>query len=431
MHPYLPQVSLMVDVSSVRMFKVTQRLYGKRVGDVTKRTFEALASLGIAKVVKGKRIAITAGSRGIASIGDVLKAIVRFVRESGGEPFIFPAMGSHGGATANGQVEVLASLGITESSVEAPILATMDVEHVTTADGEPVFVDKHAASADGIIVVNRIKHHPDIYRGVGSGLMKMISVGMGKRAGAEVIHSDGVRSMVRLIPKFAEALLEKLPIIGCIALIENGYHELAHIIPVPPNEVVSVERRLLSFWNRIRPRLPFDDIDVLIVERMGKDIMGTGMDTFIIGRMVIAGQPEPKKPYVRAVVTLDLTEASHGNAAGIGLCTAITKRLFDKIDWHSTRINTMTSGFIDRMRLPPVLPNDYAAIMYPLMGIRRRSERELRIVRIRDTLTLHCFYISEALLEEALSNKRLNVVGVPEMLSFDEDGNLLPVSYEA
>lgn len=420
----------MVDVSSVRMFKVVQRLYSKRINNLSEHISEALTSLDIAKSVKGKRIAITAGSRGIASIAEVIKAIVKFVREAGGEPFVFPAMGSHGGATANGQLEVLASLGITEESIEAPILATMDVEHVATVDGEPVFTDKYAANADGIIVVNRIKHHPDIYRGIGSGLMKMISVGMGKRKGAEIIHSDGVRSMVKLIPKFAEALLLKLPIIGCIALIENGYHELAHIIPVSPKDVIAVEQRLLSFWNRIRPRLPFDDIDILIVERMGKDIMGTGMDTFVIGRMVIAGQPEPKKPYVRAVVTLDLTEASHGNAAGIGLCTAITKRLFDKIDWHSTRINTMTSGFIDRMRLPPVLPNDYAAIMYPLMAIRRRSERELRIVRIKDTLTLHCFYVSEALLEEALSNNRLSVVGGPQRLSFDEDGNLHPVSYE-
>lgn len=420
----------MIDVSSVRMFKVAQRLYSKRINNISERTSEALASLDIAKLVKGRRIAITAGSRGIASIAEVIKAIVKFIREAGGEPFVFPAMGSHGGATADGQVEVLASLGITEESIEAPILATMDVEHVATVDGEPVFTDKYAANADGIIVVNRIKHHPDIYRGIGSGLMKMISVGMGKMKGAEIIHGDGVRSMVNLIPKFAEALLSKLPIIGCIALIENGYHELAHIIPVSPKDVVTVERRLLSFWNKIRPRLPFDDIDVLIVERMGKDIMGTGMDTFVIGRMVIAGQPEPKKPYVRAVVTLDLTEASHGNAAGIGLCTAITKRLFDKIDWRSTRINTMTSGFIDRMRLPPVLPNDYAAIMYPLMAIRRRNESELRIVRIRDTLTLHCFYVSEALLEEALSNKRLSVIGGPQRLSFDDDGNLRPVSYE-
>ncbi|MCS7252661.1 MAG: DUF362 domain-containing protein [Armatimonadota bacterium] len=420
----------MIDISSVRMFKVVQKLYSERVDSVDKYTTEALKSLDIAKSVKRKRIAITAGSRGIASISEVLKAIVMFVREAGGEPFVFPAMGCHGGATARGQTKVLASLGITEESIGAPILSTMDVEHVATVDGEPVFADKHAANADGIIVVNRVKHHPDIYSGIGSGLMKMMAVGMGKRKGAEVIHSDGVRSMIRLIPKFAEALISKLPIIGCVALIENGYHQLARIIPVAPKDVMVVEPRLLSFWKRVRPRLPFDDIDILIVERMGKDIMGTGMDTFVIGRMVIAGQPEPKKPYVRAVVTLDLTEASHGNAAGIGLCTAITKRLFDKIDWHSTRINTMTSGFIDRMRLPPVLPNDYAAIMYPLIAIRRRSGRELRIVRLRDTLTLHCFYISEGLLSEALSNRRLKVVGELQRLSFDDDGNLCPVSYE-
>lgn len=420
----------MVDVSEIRMFKVVQKVYGKRINNVYGKTFEALNSLGIARLVKGRSIAITGGSRGIASIAEVLKAVAKFVWEHGGEPFIFPAMGSHGGATAEGQVEVLSSLGITEETVGAPILATMDVEQVATVDGEPVYVDKHAAHSDGIIVINRIKHHPDIYRGVGSGLMKMMAVGMGKREGAEVIHSDGVRSMLRFIPKFAETLISKLPIIGCIGLIENGYHQLAHIIPIAPKDVMAVEPRLLSLWNRVRPRLPFDDIDILIVERMGKDIMGTGMDTFVIGRMVIAGQPEPKKPYVRAVVVLDLTEASHGNAAGIGLCTVVTKRLFEKIDWRSTRINTMTSGFIDRMRLPPVMPNDYTAIMYPLMAIRRNDKRQLRLVRIRDTLTLHCFYISEALLDEALKNKRLKVVGGPTELSFCENGNLLPVSYE-
>ncbi|HID08282.1 MAG TPA: hypothetical protein EYP10_14170 [Armatimonadetes bacterium] len=291
-------------------------------------------------------------------------------------------------------------------------------------------MDKHSAHADGIIVVNRIKHHPDIYHGLGSGLMKMMAVGMGKRAGAEVVHRDGVRSMLELIPPIAQYISQKMNIIGCLALIENGYHELARIVPVKVRALKASEHQLLAFWNRVRPRLPFDDVDVLVVERMGKDIMGTGMDTFVIGRMLVAGEPEPKKPYVRAVVALDLTEKSHGNATGIGMCNAVTRRLIDKVDWNVTRINATTSGFIDRFKVPPILPNDYTAISFPLMAIKRYRPQDVRLVRIRDTLTLGCFYVSEALIPEVLANKRLRAVGEAQQLAFDEDGNLMPVNYE-
>lgn len=419
-----------LDMAKVRMVKVVQRLYRRPLEDVGRAVEGALRRLGLHRKVAGRRIAITAGSRNIDRIAEVIREAVRFIRSHGGRPFILPAMGSHGGATPGGQVKVLEALGITEELVGAPILSTMEVEKIGEVDGTPVFVDKYALEAEGILVVNRVKHHPSIYRGLGSGLMKMLAVGMGNRKGAEVAHMEGVRRMVFVVPLMARKILQSLPVLGCLALLEDACGNLSRVVPVPPGEVEEADRMLLRLWHRIRPRLPFPEIDLLIVERMGKDIVGPGMDPRIIGRMGIAGEPDPQNPKVRTVVVLDLTEKSQGNANGIGMASVITRRLFEKVDWRATFVNNSTTGFVDRFKLPPVMPDDRTAISFALEFVKGRRPEDLRVVRIKDTSHLECFYISEALCPLARAKRGLRIVGQPHPLRFDDEGNLLPPSPE-
>ena len=415
-------------LEQIRMACVVQRLYGKRVDDVVGEVKRQMQRLNIADRVKGKRIAITAGSRGIARINEVIKGVVEFVKECDGEPFVFPAMGSHGGATAEGQVAILRDYGITEEFVGAPILATMEVERIGTADGVPVYADRYAANADGIIVVNRIKHHTDFSGPHESGLFKMMAVGMGKREGADIAHTYKAWSLRHHIPLMAKEILRRLPILAGLAVIENGYHEVAHLVALPPDEIEAGERRLLSFWKRIRPKIPFNRLDVLIVERMGKNISGTGMDTKTIGRMMITGENEPKHPMPRVIVVLDLTDESHGNAAGLGLADITTKRLISKVDWHATHVNVFTSGFIERDRIPVVAEDDRQALEWALEVAKVRDPEKARIVRIRDTNTLGVLYISQGLWDEAAADKRLRFVGEGK-LAF-QDGQLAPVTYD-
>jgi hypothetical protein len=415
-------------LEQIRMACVVQRLYGKRVDDVVGEVKRQMQRLNIADRVKGKRIAITAGSRGIARINEVIKGVVEFVKECDGEPFVFPAMGSHGGATAEGQVAILRDYGITEEFVGAPILATMEVERIGTADGVPVYADRYAANADGIIVVNRIKHHTDFSGPHESGLFKMMAVGMGKREGADIAHTYKAWSLRHHIPLMAKEILRRLPILAGLAVIENGYHEVAHLVALPPDEIEAGERRLLSFWKRIRPKIPFNRLDVLIVERMGKNISGTGMDTKTIGRMMITGENEPKHPMPRVIVVLDLTDESHGNAAGLGLADITTKRLISKVDWHATHVNVFTSGFIERDRIPVVAESDRQALEWALEVAKVRDPEKARIVRIRDTNTLGVLYISQGLWDEAAADKRLRFVGEGK-LAF-QDGQLAPVTYD-
>ncbi|MEJ7613394.1 MAG: DUF2088 domain-containing protein [Candidatus Fervidibacter sacchari] len=415
-------------LEQIRMACITQRLYSKRVDDVIAETKRQLEQIGLGRKLKGKRIAITAGSRGIAKIAEIIKGVVEFVRENGGEPFVFPAMGSHGGATAEGQVAILRDYGITEEFVGAPILATMEVEKIGETDGIPVYADKFAANADGIIVVNRIKHHTDFSGPHESGLLKMMAVGMGKRHGADVAHTYKAWSLRNYIPKMAREMLKRLPILAGLAILENGYHQVAKLVALKPNEIETGDRELLRFWKRIRPKIPFNHLDVLIVERMGKNISGTGMDTKVIGRLMITGENELKHPMPRVIVVLDLTDESHGNAAGLGLADITTKRLIDKINWHDTHINVFTSGFIERDRIPVVAENDRQALEWALEIAKVRDPEKARIVRIRDTNTLGVLYISQGLWEEAARNPRIKFVN--ELSLRFEDDNLAPVSYE-
>ncbi|MCS6861397.1 MAG: nickel-dependent lactate racemase [Abditibacteriales bacterium] len=403
-----------------RMVKVQQDLYDARVDDVRGAVHDELRAVGLDRQIrKGMRIAITAGSRGVASIDKILAAVVEFICDAGGKPFLFPAMGSHGGGTPEGQIGILETLNVTEQTVGAPIHATMDTKVIgKTVSGHPVHIDRYAHEADGVIAVNRIKWHTDFSGKIESGLCKIMAIGMGKIHGAEYIHTFGSKGLRDIIPECARVMIDRNKLLMGLAVIENGAHEVARLVAVPPDKILEAEERLLRFVKRRAPKVPFKDIDVLIVDRMGKNISGAGMDTKTIGRMKVKGEPEPAQPNPKAIVVLDLTDESHGNAAGIGLADFTTQRLANKIDWHHTALNTITSGFLWRINMPYVLPTDEEAVWTALQAARATDPKTARVVRIQDTLSLRELYVSEAMLPEVEANPTLHRVGKPQPMQF-------------
>ena len=293
------------------------------------------------RVGPGQRIAITGGSRGIANIALILKTVADHVKLLGARPFIFPAMGSHGGATAAGQAAMLAHYDITESFTGAPVLSSMDaVEIARTRDGVPVFIDKNASEADGIIVINRIKPHTKFKAPIESGLMKMMAIGMGKQKGADYYHKAAIQyTFPRIIVDAGREVLKKAPILCGLGLVENGYDQTAVIAALAPDELEEREKELLVLAKRMMPRLPFNDIDLLIIDEMGKEISGTGIDPNITGRNrdILGVFPHPVT--VKRLFVSDLTPFSDGNANGIGFADVTSKRLVDKIDRAATYMN--------------------------------------------------------------------------------------------
>lgn len=375
-----------------------------------------------ADAVRGKRIAIGIGSRGVAEIPKIARRLAALVRESGGEPFIVPAMGSHGGATPEGQIEVLAGLGVTEDSAGCPIRATMETVILgETVDGFPLHFDRNAAEADGLIIANRVKIHTDFHGPHESGLLKMLAIGLGKENGAARIHSFGVHGLRNIMPEVARALLPKINLVAGVATVEDGYHRPVIIEMLTPALLAQGEQRLLDECRRLMPRLPVDDIDVLIVDLMGKDISGAGMDTNIIGRWRIAGEPEPETPRVKALVVLDLTESSHGNATGVGLADFTTRRLLDKIDFPIFTKNIFTSGFPLRGYIPLVYETDEAAIEAALAHVFRANpdgRGAARVIRIRSTLDLDEIQVSPSLLDEVRASPGFVDADEPRPLDF-------------
>lgn len=400
------------------------------VQDIPSAVANAMDSLGgRAALGDGRRVAITAGSRGIARIPEVLAAVVSRVRHYGGSPFLVPAMGSHGRATAEGQVELLAELGITPDSVGAPIEATMDVVQLgVLPNGMPVFMDRIAASADAIVVVNRVKPHTDFRGRWESGLGKMIAIGLGKRKGADTVHRYGPDGLRDLIPQMARLAVQKRPIAMGIAVIENAYDEVAEIVGVSPSGIAGPEEAaLLERARELMASLPFEEIDVLVVDEMGKNVTGAGMDPNILGRMKIFGIPDLPRPRVRVVTVHDITKESHGNATGIGLADVTTRRVVEKVDFEATYINGLTSGLgaIYRISLPVVAPSDRAAILTALRVCGRHDPRSARVVRIKNTLKLEEIDVSESLWPEAEAIQRLSPASDPFDLRFDAAGDMI------
>jgi hypothetical protein len=407
------------------LIPVRQRLWAKRLTDLEAQVERRVRASRLGgRIGPGFRVAVAAGSRGVANVDRIVAQVVRTVRQLGGDPYVVPAMGSHGGGTAEGQVEILAELGVTEARVGAPIRSSMAVEQIgQTEDGMPVYCDRNALAADAIVVVNRVKKHTDITAPVESGLLKMIAIGLGKKAQADLIHAYGAPGLRHHIPLVARVSLARAPIALGLATLENGYEETAELHAFEPDEIEAGERRLLARNKRLLPRLPFDEIDVLIVERMGKELSGTGMDTNVLGRYRIAGEPEPRRPRVQFVIVLDLTDASHGNAIGVGLADLTTERLVDKIDRRATYVNGITSGFLERAKIPITLTTDREALETALTRLSPPRRARPRIARIVDTLHLAELAVSAPLLDEARAP--LEILGPARPLAFESDGSLL------
>jgi hypothetical protein len=409
------------------MFPVRQHLHSAPITDIGARVREQLCVAGLEERIRpGERIAITAGSRGINNIAAILKAAVESVKAVGGEPFLVPAMGSHGGATAEGQLEVLATFGITEERMGAPIRSSMEVVELgTTERGTPVYLDENAARADGIVVINRVKTHTDFKGPFESGLMKMITIGLGKRVQAESIHAHGAWGLQTLIPEVGRAKIAMAPVRLALALLEDGYDQTCEIVGLRAEEIEAREPELLLRSKKYMARLPFDEIDLLIVDRIGKEISGAGMDPNVIGRLRIPGEPEFDRPRVERLVVLDLTEETHGNGIGTGLADFTTQKLIDKIDWHVTNTNSVVSGFLMRSMIPVVCPTDRDAIERALFTLRRKPWNEIRAMRIPDTLHLERLQLSTAFQEEAQAAQHVEMEGPPRAMTFDRQGNLV------
>jgi hypothetical protein len=412
-----------------RLVKVTQHLTGPTLGNIEQTVITELERVVVAdRIQPGMRVAVAAGSRGIANIAEIIHATVDFLRRHGAEPFIFPAMGSHGGATAEGQVEVLESFGITEQYCHAPILSSMDVVQIGNTDrGIPVYMDKYAWEADAVLIVARVKVHTDFKSPIGieSGIVKMAAIGMGKHKQALAMHSYGVVGIRDYMPEVSRVVLEKANILCGLGIVENAFDETAMIEAIPVPQIEERERELLKIAASFMPKLPVEDLDILHVDQIGKNFSGTGMDTNIIGRMRILGVDEPLSPRIKYIIASDLSEECHGNALGIGLADLTTRRLFEKIDYQKTNENVITSTFLMRAMIPIVIDNDREAIATALRCNWGVKPEEARMIRIANTLHLQHLYVSESLLPEIREFPHIEICGEAEEMKFDKNGYFL------
>jgi len=367
----------------------------------------------------GSRVAITAGSRGINNLVGMTRAAADAVKSKGGRPFIVPSMGSHGGATGEGQQSLLADLGISERTMGCPVVSSMEVEQIgRTPIGTPVYLDRNALRADGIVVINRIKPHTAFHGEIESGLCKMLAVGLGKHRGAQQMHAAGLGAA---IVETARVILAKAPVLAGVAVLENALDETAEIHVVPPGQFEETDRALLTRAWKVLPRVPLDPLDVLVVDEMGKNISGTGMDVNVVGiGPRVGGKMEMGHPVVSTLVVLGLTPETHGNANGVGLADITTRRLVGSIDYTSTYTNVLTTRLWSAGRLPVIMETDREAIE---TAVGEVPPDQVRLVRIKNTLHLEELEISEALLPRA-KEVGLTVVAGPRSLEFDGTGRI-------
>lgn len=408
----------------VHMMPVRQHFPSDSIEDVGGVLRNGLASFETTAWAD-KHIAITAGSRGIKGIAGILRETVEVLKAYKAHPFIVPAMGSHGGATAQGQVAVLERLGITEDSIGAPIRSSMDVVQLgTTSHGLDVYCDKIAVEADGIIVCNRIKAHNVFKADYESGVAKMIVIGLGKHKGAVAAHHHGFDLFADIIPAAAELSLTKAPILCGIGVIENAYGELAALEVLKPEEILAREPELLREAKRIMGRLLMDTVDILIVDEIGKDISGGGLDANVTGRSPW-GLPGFTAPPIQRIIVRDLSEATHGNAIGIGLADFTTRRCAEKIDLATMYTNALTAHSLLSPKLPVITENDLDALTAALHTLRGGAPEAPLIVRITNTKDLDMIWMSQVYNEAVKTDPELEVVGESKPLQFDSSGNLI------
>jgi hypothetical protein len=374
---------------------------------------------------QGGRVAVTVGSRGIAGIAGIAGAAVDAVRSLGFEPFVVAAMGSHGGGTADGQRALLAELGVTEATVGCPIRSEMETIVLgTNSFGLPVHFDRNAYEADGIILLNRIKPHTSFTGRYESGLLKMLAIGLGKREGAAQVHKLGLPGLRAMLPEVGAFLLERTPVALGVAILENAGEHIARVVAAEPEGLLEFEPRLLDESRELMARLPFDQIDVLVVGELGKNYSGTGMDPNVIGRQRVETMPDLPRPVITRLAVLDLSEESRGNAVGVGLADLTTERLVRKIDPTPSRVNSLTSNFLARVRVPLALPSDREVIAASLDTCWRMRRDQARMVVIANTLELTTFWVTPALAPEVEAHPELAFETDFRPIPLDEAGEL-------
>jgi hypothetical protein len=418
-----------VDISYPDMALVEQHTETPRVADVAAAIRAEMARLGVTSRVRpGMTVAITAGSRGITGIPLILATLAGELKRLGAAPFIVPCMGSHGGATAEGQVAVLTSLGITEQAVGCPIRSSMDTVQIGQTEQDiPVVIDALAAAAGGIVVVNRIKAHTEYTGPVESGWMKMLAIGLGKHHGALTAHRNAVQLTYRVaIVAVAREIIRRAPLLFGLGVVENAYDQTAEVVAAWPADLQETETALLVRAKALMPRLPFDRLDILVVDEIGKEISGAGMDPNVIGRRMVRGEPEPTGPAITRILVRDLSALTYGSGIGIGLADFTTQRLVDKLDHRPTYINCLTAMTPEKARIPMTAQTDREALEWAFLTIGAVDPREARVMRIRSTLHPERFYATRALLPEIAANPRLAVVSAWAPMSFDAAGMLQP-----
>lgn len=420
---------MLQDVKIPKMIKIQQHFSNDEIIDIEGAVVTELRNPRIAnRVKKGMRIAVGVGSRGVAQISRIVRSTIDELKRRGADPFIVPAMGSHGGATAEGQINVLANLGVTETSAGCPICSSMEVIDLGVMDnGLPILIDKNAFEADGIIVINRIKAHNGFSGPNESGLVKMITIGLGKQKGAESCHTLGWGSMAEFIVDMARIKLEKLPFLFGIGTVENAYDHVRKIAAIPAENIIEEERVLLLEAKQSMPRLLLKPMDVLIVDMIGKEFSGGGMDPYTTGRAAtpyISVGPEPGR-----LAILDVSEQSHGNCSGMGLADFSTRRLFHKINFEYTYANNITSTTLVSGKIPLIMDNDRLAVQGSIKTCNILDTTQVRMVRIPNSLHVEKIYISENMLEEANQHPDITVLGEAEEIGFDEQGNILNLGH--
>ena len=407
-----------------KMLRVKQRFEGPSLRDIPAAVREEVRALGLqGKVKPGQTIAITAGSRGIANIDTITRAVVDECKALGLKPFVVPTMGSHGEATAEGQRRILEHYGITEATMGCPVKSSMEVVRFGEVKGTPVFCDKNAWGADHIAVVARVKTHTDFDAEIESGLFKMMAIGLGKQHGALHYHRAGHHySYAEIFVLVGKAVLESGHVLFGLGIVENGYEETAKVKALLPRDFEAGEKVLLRESKQWMSRLPFDDIDILIVDELGKNISGAGMDPNIIGRPSV--QKAPKTPRIRQLYVRDVTPECDGNAIGVGMADFTTLKLIKQINYAAMHMNAITSGVPEAAKVPMGFNTDREAMEVALGTIGLTPPEAARVVRIKNTLHLSEIDCSEALLPEIKAHARLSVATDPAPMSFDAEGNL-------
>ncbi len=415
---------LLADVALPRMVRARQVFADKALPDVAAAVREQMRSPAIASRLRpGASIALGVGSRGLAGLPLLVRTIVEELKHAKTVPFIVPAMGSHGGATAQGQVDLLAALGVTPASAGCEIRSSMEtVEIDRLPNGLPVLMDANAMKADGIVVLNRVKPHTSFSGPNESGLAKMLSIGLGKQKGAESCHALGFGTMAQNVTDMARVKLAKTRVLFGVATVENAYERIALVEAVPAERLLERDAALLETARSLMPRLLFNPLDVLVIDRMGKEFSGTGMDPHITGRASTAYVHPAQR--VNRMVVLDLSDRSKGNATGMGLADVCTRRLFDKIDLAPTYANHITAAVVGHAKIPMIMESDRRAVQVAVRTSHVPDLKRLRLMRIPNTLHLEHVQLSEGLLEEAKGLAEVEIAGEPQDWAFDAKGNL-------